>query len=93
MRKVMMVFTVALAACSTVPDTPQTVTIIKTVPVVPPENLYAVGGGCSHGPARDSGTVNDLANAFIAERAAIDVCLGDRAALRQWSVDVKKGAN
>lgn len=91
MQKIIIAVSVALTACSSVPVPPETVTITKTVPVVPPANLYSLVSGCQHGAVRNEGTVRDLANALIDERAAVDVCLGDRAALRGWAIDVTKG--
>jgi hypothetical protein len=73
-----------LTACAAQNTPPQTITITKTVPVFPPDALYSVDGGCDHGPTLTQGTVRDLANALIDERAAVDVCKGDRSALRDW---------
>lgn len=75
---------VQLVACTSAPPVPHTITITKTQPVFPPAQLYGLNDGCAHGPVRASGTVQDLANALIDERAAVDVCLSDRAALRGW---------
>lgn len=80
-----------LTACGTAQTTPpQTITITKTVPVYPPDALYSADGGCNHAPALTAGTVRDLANALIDERAAVDVCKGDRSALRDWKSEVGK---
>jgi len=73
-----------LAACANTPMQPKTVTIVKSVPAYPPDTLFAAAGGCNHAPAHAAGSVRDLANALIDERSAVSVCLGDRAALRQW---------
>lgn len=75
---------VLLSACAATPPTIKTVTVTKTVNIYPPAPLYSETGGCRHSPPRRAGTVNDLADALISERAAVDVCLGDRAALRNW---------
>lgn len=91
MKKFIVLVTMALTGCaSAIQAPPQTITITKTVPVVPPASLYSVTGGCEHGATRN-GTVRDMANALIDERAAVDVCLGDRAALRNWADTVGKG--
>jgi hypothetical protein len=87
MKKAALFLCVFLAACAVEPMPPQTITITKTVPVYPPATLYSDGGGCDHGAAIEQGTVRDLANALIDERAAVDVCKGDRAALRKWRAD------
>jgi hypothetical protein len=85
MKYAALLLVVLLGACAVTPQLPpQTVTITKTVPVLPPDALYSVTGPCNHSPALSSGTVRDLANALIDERAAVDACLGDRAALRDW---------
>jgi hypothetical protein len=81
--------TLLLTACAGETPPPQTVTITKTVNVVPPADLYSLASGCKHGDERTDGTVRDLANALIDERQAVDVCLGDRAALRNWANDAK----
>ena len=84
MRYAALLAALCLTACGTQQLPPQTVTITKTVPVYPPVTLYSIDGPCNHAPARDSGTVRDLANALIDERSAVDACMGDRAALRTW---------
>lgn len=73
-----------LAGCAVEPAIPQTVTITKTEPVYPPATLYSATSPCAHSAPRTDGTMLDLANALIDERAALAVCLGDRAALREW---------
>ena len=87
--------TLLLTACGTPGvsnlKTPvQTVTITKTVPVYPPDALYSADGACNHA-AEKRGSVRTLANDLIGERAAVDVCLGDRAALRQWKKENQAG--
>jgi len=91
MRWVLAGVIVALGGCasSAIQLPPKTVTITKTVPVYPPEALFSAEGGCSQIAVMTSGTVRDLANAMIDERASMDVCLGDRAALRSWYEQVK----
>lgn len=79
-----------LTACAQDIPPPQTITVTKTVPVYPPDELYGINSGCQHAAARTDGTVRDLANALIDERTAVDVCLGDRAALRDWKAAVSK---
>ena len=86
MGRFALLLALALSACAA-PQNPQTVTITRTVPVLPPPTLYGTDGGCKHAPARASGTVRDLATTLIDERAGVDECLGDRAALRQWVRD------
>jgi hypothetical protein len=82
-----------LTACGTAQNLPppQTVTITKTVPVYPPDSLYAEKSGCVAVPKLKAGTVRDALNSSISKDAALAVCLGDRAALRQWELDNKKG--
>jgi hypothetical protein len=83
---------VLLSACAAQqPQQIKTVTVTKTVNVYPPDSLYGLTSGCRHSPSRKTGTVNDLADALISERAAVDVCLGDRAALRNWVKNSKTG--
>jgi len=85
-----LILALALSGCGMLPTQLQTVTITKTVPVFPPSTLYGTDGGCKHGPMRTTGTVQNLADSLIIEREAIDTCLGDRAALRQWVRDNKQ---
>lgn len=91
MRYVLLAF--LLSACGSVQNLapPQTVTITKTVPVYPPDSLYAEKSGCAAAPKLASGTVRDALNSSISKDAAIATCLGDRAAMRQWKADNKKG--
>jgi hypothetical protein len=93
MRKfVALLSALLMSACATsTQPTYKTVTVTKTINVYPPESLYSLSGACRHSPTRKSGTVNDLADALISERAAVDVCLGDRAALRNWVSNSKSG--
>lgn len=81
------IFIAALCVGCTPPAPPGTVTVTKTVAVYPPASLYGPDDGCKHGAAHTTGTVADLAYALVDERAAVDVCLGDRAALRKWRAD------
>jgi hypothetical protein len=78
-----------LSACAAQQLPPQTVTVTVTKPVYPPDSLYSIAGPCAHSPSLETGTVRDLANALINERSALDSCLGDRAALREWRENVK----
>lgn len=88
MRYAALLIASLLAGCAPLQPS-RTITIVKTVPVYPPTALYAEDSGCKHGPERASGTVRDMATSLIYERTAVDTCMGDRAALRQWVKDGK----
>jgi hypothetical protein len=83
-----------LAACANdqIVPPPQTVTITHDVPVYPPDRLFSTTSGCNHPPQPEGQTVRDALDALIDERRAVDVCLGDRGALRQWKLDAQKGS-
>lgn len=93
MRLAILASALLLAACAQ-PDQivppPQTVTIDHPVTVYPPDRLYSTTSGCNHAPPIAAGTVADAIGALIDERRAVDVCLGDRAAIRQWKAEASK---
>lgn len=90
MRYMLLALLLSACAAQNLPP-PQTVTITNTVAVYPPDSLYAEKSKCAPVPKVTSGTVRDALNSSIAKDEAIKVCIGDRAALRQWEADNKKG--
>ena len=88
MRYAALLIVSLMVGCAPLPAQ-RTITIVKTVPQYPPAALYSEDGDCRHAPERTSGTVRDLSVSLIYERAAVDACRGDRAALRQWAKDGK----
>lgn len=90
MRYAALFLALALSGCGLFVKPAPAPVIYRAVPMFPPSVLYSEDGACNHGPARRTGTVNDLSGALIVERAAVDTCMGDRASLRQWVKDNSK---